>query len=482
MTLRGASRATPRLVELSSAFLDRHLSRRSFIVRSTFAASALVVVPKRYVLQPGSAYEAFCGPPCGSGDCSCASRCCAGFSTFCCTVNGGYNYCPEGSFVGGWWAAADSSLCGNGTRYYLDCNGTCHCEAGCGDYLSNGGTFCDSACDGLDCHCQGGSCDNWVESCFQFRYGQCHTDVGCSGRIVCRIVSCVEPWKLDLDCGTTYMWDSATAEMNAPCNTKVPQAPPPPCDSPATRCETVAIASPRTASGYWLATSYGKVFGFGAVKTYGDLVAGSPPGPVVAMQASFSGAGYWLADSRGNVFNFGDAPFYGSAINERLPHPITAMAVTPTGEGYWLARSDGGIYFYGDAAFYGSLAGRQEVSPVVGIDSTATGAGYWFVTADGTVYAFGDAVSYGSPVVEHPAYPVVGVRRSVLGAGYYVVGAKGAVWAYGDATRLGEPYGHVGRWDAVGIALSPPEGYWVCLADGSIFSYGTSQYHGGANS
>lgn len=473
------------LVDRTAGFLERHLSRRSFLVRGTFAATALAVAPTRYVLEPGTAYEALCGGSCGSPNCSCGSNCCEGFSTFCCTINNDYNYCPDGTIVGGWWAAADSSFCGYGTRYYLDCNGLCHCDTGCGDYYSNGGTFCDFGCDGRTCRCEGDNCDNWVESCFQFRYGQCNTDVGCTGRIVCRIVSCVEPWKLDLGCGSSYMWDSFTAEMSAPCNTTVPAPPPPPpppppvCDSSATRCETVALASPPRGGGYWMATSYGKVLPFGAAEPHGSVAEASLRGPVVAMASSPSGSGYWLAAANGSVYNFGDAAFHGSAVHDQLGGPVTAMAPLPDGLGYWLVTSDGRIYAYGKAGHHGSLAGKASLR-VLGIESTATGGGYWLLDEQGGVHPFGDAVSYGEPSGQHPAHPVVAIRRSHKGHGYFLLGSRGALWAYGDALDEGGPYGRLGTWDAVGVALSGGQGYWVTTADARIYSYGGAVSHGSA--
>ena len=60
------------------------------------------------LLRPGTAYAAVC--TCGSSACGCGSTCCAGFSEFCCSINGGYNYCPTGTMMGGWWMADNSSL------------------------------------------------------------------------------------------------------------------------------------------------------------------------------------------------------------------------------------------------------------------------------------------------------------------------------------------------------------------------------------
>ncbi len=114
------------LVERASGFLESKLSRRSFINRSAYAGSAVAIGSGLdLVLKPGTAYGLVCS--CGNGSCGCGSTCCSGFSEFCCSVNGGYNYCPADTVMGGWWKADNSSFCG-GPRYYMDCNATCGCD------------------------------------------------------------------------------------------------------------------------------------------------------------------------------------------------------------------------------------------------------------------------------------------------------------------------------------------------------------------
>ncbi|HUC37607.1 MAG TPA: hypothetical protein VMR97_10850 [Acidimicrobiales bacterium] len=206
-------------VDRVAGFLETRMSRRSVFVRSAFVGSAVAVGGTEFVLRPQSAYAAIC--ICGNPGCGCGSTCCDGFSEFCCVLNGGYNYCPSNSVIGGWWKADGSAYC-VGPRYYMDCNATCNCTTGCG----NGYQFCDTDCDGVGCDCAGGDCGNWVTGCFQFRYGQCNQDVACMGRIVCRVVSCVAPWEIDSTCTTTNAQDDSTANMNAPCNTAVPAPPP----------------------------------------------------------------------------------------------------------------------------------------------------------------------------------------------------------------------------------------------------------------
>ena len=174
------------------------------------------------MLKPGTAYGAICS--CAGDSCDCNSTCCAGYSEFCCTLNGGYNYCPTGTIMGGWWKADNSSFCG-GPRYYMDCNAQCAC--GC----PSGSGFCAPGCDGVNCGCALGNCNNFVSGCFQFRYGQCNQDVGCIGRIVCRVVACVPPWTVDPTCTTTNAVDDGTAEQNVACWTTAPPSPPPTTDT-----------------------------------------------------------------------------------------------------------------------------------------------------------------------------------------------------------------------------------------------------------
>lgn len=207
--------------ERISGVLDRHLSRRNFVVRSAFVASALATGGLDFVLRPGTAYAHLCDSShCGSADCDCSSTCCSGYTEFCCALPGGYNSCPPGTVIGGWWMAEGSRYC-DGPRYYMDCNATCSCTDGCGD----GSQFCDKGCDGLTCGCAGKSCDNYVTGCVQFRYGQCSQDVACLGRIKCRVVTCVPPWEIDSSCTTASATDNATANQNASCLTPGPTYP-----------------------------------------------------------------------------------------------------------------------------------------------------------------------------------------------------------------------------------------------------------------
>lgn len=194
---RGASR----LVHWLSARM-RPVSRRDVLVGAAVAGSALATNPRTYALRPVAAYDTICGPgntPSG------------GWSIFCATVNKGANTCPPGSFAAGWWKAAGSSWCGGGYRYIVDCNATCSkCTSGCSDHI------CDSRC--WSCSCSHGStatCDQRLNCCNAFRYGQCNTQVSCSGGVHCRLVSCVPPYQWER-CTTTSFSDDRTAEHSSP--------------------------------------------------------------------------------------------------------------------------------------------------------------------------------------------------------------------------------------------------------------------------
>jgi hypothetical protein len=178
------------------------VSRRGLLVGAAVAGSALATDPKAYALMPQTAYATICGP---------GNTASSGWTIFCATVNKGVNGCPPGSFTAGWWKAADSSWCGGGYRYIVDCNAKCtECSTGCSDHI------CDKGC--WNCSCTHGStatCDQRVNCCNAFRYGQCNTQIKCSGGVHCRVVSCVAPYKWE-NCSTTSLRSDATAEHSSP--------------------------------------------------------------------------------------------------------------------------------------------------------------------------------------------------------------------------------------------------------------------------
>jgi hypothetical protein len=414
-------------------------TRRSFLVRIAIFASALSIGPLRFVLRPGTAYAAVCGP--GAG-------CDSGWTAFCCTINDGKNMCPPDSFAAGWWKNDTSSFCGGGPRYIIDCNATCPTKCGC--------------------RCSGSStCDQRKTCCNQFRYGQCHQEIACAGPVVCRVATCAAPWDFDPSCGHGSATDNATSEHGAPCITGIADpttdvfafdvpALGSPAGQPLTR-PMVGMAAHPIGEGYWLVASDGGIFAYGASRFWGSTGAIALNKPIVGMASTRTGKGYWLVASDGGIFAYGDAGFYGSTGAIKLNKPVVGMAETPSGLGYWLVASDGGIFAYGDARFWGSTGGMTLNKPIVGMASTPTGRGYWLVASDGGIFAFGDAPFLGSMGATPLVRPVVAIAATASGRGYWLVAADGGVFAFGDASFHGSvDRAALGSGAAVGLAPAPP--------------------------
>jgi hypothetical protein len=196
-------------VDKAAGLLSSRGTRRSFLAATAVVGSAVVVSPKKYLLEPTAAYAALCGP---------ASTAASGYTAFCCTIYRGENKCPPGTFVGGWWRADGSSYCCTGSgqpgaRYYIDCQAECRsCNDGCDP-------FCSQSCWNCQPYAASGSCDARRVCWNVFRYGQCNTQLKCGGPVACRVVTCVPPYQLFGSCGSTTLYDNNTANHTAPCLT-----------------------------------------------------------------------------------------------------------------------------------------------------------------------------------------------------------------------------------------------------------------------
>jgi hypothetical protein len=445
------------LVERASSLLGRRSSRRDFLTRTALVGTAMSVAPLRYILRPGTAYGAVCG--CLGQECPCGALCCAdGYAEFCCTINKGINACPAGTFSGGWWKADGSTYC-NGPRYYIDCIAECsRCTNGC-----DRGHFC-PGCDTLTCGCALGDCGNRRTGCRTFRYGQCNLDIGCSGRLSCRVVSCTPAWMMDGACTASSATDNRTANQNVACLTNpVPLV--------------VGMAAAPDGQGYWLVSADGGVSAYGSAPDHGSA-AGSPINqPVVAMAADAATGGYWLVASDGGVFAY-NAPFDGSMGGTTLNQPIVGMAARKDGNGYWLVAADGGTFTF-DAPFEGSAGGSRLNKPVVGMAAAPDGKGYWLAASDGGVFAYGSARFFGSTGSLRLNKPVVGMAATPDGKGYWLVASDGGIFAFGDADFFGSMGGTRLNLPIVGMAATPDgKGYWLVASDGGIFAFGSAGFFG----
>jgi hypothetical protein len=428
-------------------------SRRGFLAKATVTATAMSVAPVDLLLKPGSAYAAIC--ECAPGfNCSCSDLCCDGYTQFCCTINNGVNACPPGTFAGGWWKADGSAYC-SGARYYIDCMGICQ-GCGCG-----GGSFC-PGCDGLICECALGECTNRHVGCAEFRYGQCHQEIACSGRISCRVVSCTPPWQIDPTCSSVAQTDESTANHFAPCQNGTAFNP----------FTIVGIGAIPAGYGFWLVDGAGDVHAYGSAAYHGSTAGVRLNKPIVGIASTPTGHGYWLVATDGGIFTFGDAGFDGSTGNVRLVKPIVGMSEDPHTNGYRFVAADGGVFDF-HAPFYGSLGGVRLNKPVVGMAATPSGRGYWLVASDGGVFTFGDAGFHGSLGAVRLAAPVVGMAATPSGRGYWLVASDGGVFTFGDAGFHGSLGATRPPTPVVGLAPTPTgRGYWLATAGRQVYSFG----------
>ncbi len=202
--------ASMRLIDRAASIVESRTDRRGFIGRSALVGSAVAVTNGSFLVRPGTAYGAICSCPRQAGSdgqaCNCSDLCCDGYTEFCCQIYGA-NSCPTETVLGGWWKVDNSSFCDGAARYYMDCN-ELEPQCVCG---SRG--VCRP--DGTICQCR--SCSNRADGCTNFRYGNCNNDISCIGPIMCRVVTCTEPWELDPSCSTVPRTDPNTRNHHRPC-------------------------------------------------------------------------------------------------------------------------------------------------------------------------------------------------------------------------------------------------------------------------
>jgi hypothetical protein len=185
------------LTRSATAMFGRPVERRTFLKRMAVAGSALAVAPIDYTLRPLTAESIIRCRNCARG------LCCDGWTTFCCTINKGKNACPQNTYMGGWWKCTNyrgkQACAAEGVRYYIDCNRT-------------PGTSCPGGC-----HCARNHCGNRSTCCNVFRYGQCNTEIPGVTEVVCRVIKCVNPCQLYVNCNCTRLIENRVCSHEANC-------------------------------------------------------------------------------------------------------------------------------------------------------------------------------------------------------------------------------------------------------------------------
>jgi hypothetical protein len=189
---------TQRIADGAARLLERRTSRRTALSRAAVAGAAFAVAPVRYLIRPGTAWAQITPGDCSSGLCT------DGYSAFCCEIQSGYNRCPQGTYVAGWWMCTSYSGPGichtDGVRYYVDCN------------RLPGAVFPGG------CQCANGNCNERRVDCNQFRYGQCNTQIYGTTEVVCRLVVCQNPSTMpEFNCNDSVAVDDSVCDHQAGC-------------------------------------------------------------------------------------------------------------------------------------------------------------------------------------------------------------------------------------------------------------------------
>jgi hypothetical protein len=319
------------LVNKTAGLLEKKSSRRGFLLGSAMVGSAVAVAGCAPGTQPGSPYNHI--TDCAGGLCT------DGWTEFCCTINNGLNTCPPGSFAGGWWRADFSSFC-NGTRYYIDCMEFC-----CGPNLGNG--FC-AGC--TECRCAG-DCSTRRVYCNYFRYGQCHQEIGITGPIACRVVTCTPPYAdASLACSTALAVDNATAE-HAPAHGCTPPAPPPmPITGAAasTAPGQMTVCYRSTNGNVFALTSAGAAYSGGQIgpSVSSALTSTADPTGLYVFGRGFGDALWWNRFSGGTWAGpqaFGGVPLTSDPVAITGPNAIYVFARSQNGQ-LWHGHLDNGVW------------------------------------------------------------------------------------------------------------------------------------------
>jgi hypothetical protein len=157
-------------------------------------------------------------------------------------------------------------------------------------------------------------------------------------------------------------------------------------------------------------------------------------------------------------------------------HLYTAMAAQPNNTGYWLAAANGSVRNFGSAPSLAGISTDALFDPVVAIASTPTGNGFWLVTAGGEVTARGDAPDLGSVSQAQLNAPVLSIAVNPTG-GFWLLAADGSVFTFGSSNRFhgsGAPSFSTGGFPTSIVSTPDGQGYWIVLSDGTIQAKGSA--------
>lgn len=114
----------------------------------------------------------------------------------------------------------------------------------------------------------------------------------------------------------------------------------------------IGMTAASQGKGYFLVTNHGNVYNYGSAIWRGSPAAAgiTMGGSDISVSVDPATGGYWVATSGGYVYGFG-APNYGSFTGSSSP--MTSFSPIPDGGGYRLVSAGGGVFDFGDATYFG---------------------------------------------------------------------------------------------------------------------------------
>ncbi|MBO0767793.1 MAG: DUF1906 domain-containing protein, partial [Solirubrobacterales bacterium] len=147
--------------------------------------------------------------------------------------------------------------------------------------------------------------------------------------------------------------------------------------------------APTKHGGYWLYSSLGNIYPSKGSTSFGSPVLSHMRiNDVVGMATSADGKGYWIATRWGTVIG------YGSVRGRRRFHISGAVrGITASAHGYWIYTSTGHVYGSAHTNTFGNPA-AHGANNIVGLVPAPANKGYWLISGGGRVFNVGAAPAY----------------------------------------------------------------------------------------
>ena len=164
-------------------------------------------------------------------------------------------------------------------------------------------------------------------------------------------------------------------------------------------------------------------------------------------------------------------------------NPCEGLASAPATDGYWMLTESGRIFAFGTAR---AIVADQLIP--MGPGETAVqllvnpgpAGGAWVLTTNGRVVSLGGAPLFGDATgIHEPSSAYAAMAAMPAGDGYWIFMADGTVWAFGSADNEGDLTSVQLAGEIIDVVASPTgQGYWMLGSDGGVFAFGDATFFG----